>query len=80
MTEQQNSEFISIRDRVREDLFSSPIVIFKDDPRKTCSIAEYEEKTASYDDGTYYFTDLNYAPENRTEWGTFKRAIWRCYF
>ena len=69
MTELQKKEFETIRGRVKEDLYSPPIAVFKDDPHKTCTIAEYEARTASYDDGTYYFTDLNYAPENRTEWG-----------
>lgn len=69
MTEQQKKEFLLIRNRVKEDLFSSPISIFKDDSHKECSISEYEKLTASYDDGTLFFTDLNYAPENRTEWG-----------
>lgn len=69
MTERQKSEFTAIHDRVKDDLFSSPISVFKDDANRTCSIDAYEALTAAYDDGTFYFTDLNYAPENRTEWG-----------
>ena len=44
-------------------------MIFKDDTCKQCGILEYGEQTAVYADGTYYFADLNYAPENRTGWG-----------
>ena len=69
MTERQKNEMKLIYDRVREDLFSSSISVFKDDIYKTCSIAEYEALTATYADGAYYFSDLNYAPENRTGWG-----------
>jgi len=69
MTEQQEKELLMIRNRVKEDLLTSPISIFKDDAYKRCSIAEYEMLTASYADGTYFFTDLNYALENRTGWG-----------
>ena len=69
MTERQKHEIIQVRKRVREDLFTSPLSIFTDDPRRTCSIAEYEELSVTDADGTCYFADLNYAPENRTCWG-----------
>ena len=63
------NEISLIRSRVVEDLYSSKAEVFKDDVQKSFGIAEYEALSAAYPDGTYYFTDLNYSPENRTAWG-----------
>ena len=63
------NEISLIRSRVVEDLYSSKAEVFKDDVQKSFGIAEYEALSAAYPDGTFYFTDLNYSPENRTAWG-----------